>query len=127
MTNVTMAAIAALTLAGCASPRYGDVPYDESPIEYGPSSVNISVDSNPRGARIEVDQDTIGATPCTISVPSGAARIFLRPMKIEAFPKENGYVQTKYFYGQDEIPKRIFFDMNLHYQPRGIDINLHDD
>ena len=98
----------------------------------------IEILSEPAGARIEVNDDYVGDTPTTISVPCTPDGRFTENTVIRATPTRPGdYTQTKFFSGgygygyrnlyrnlNSSIPKRIFFDMRLGPVPESIDINL---
>jgi hypothetical protein len=88
----------------------------------------IAIDSDPQGARIEVNNDYVGKTPTTYSIAGNPDRSFngnwVQGSMIEfvATPppgQTNLHVQKKvfapsaFFQQGDHIPERIFFDMYL--------------
>jgi hypothetical protein len=102
----------ALGLAGCATSQT--------------STKTISIESDPSGARIEVNGENLGRTPTSYSVRSNKKGDFAggwgdSPSVIfVAFPPEGVtglYKQTKSFSPGafmetgDRVPERIFFDM----------------
>ena len=98
--------IAATVIAGCAS----------TPIK----TASVEIISEPPGAKIEINNDYIGTTPCTAMIPANIKGEFTRDTTIQALPVRNGQrVQKKHFSGgyddgtNDLIPKRILFDMTL--------------
>ena len=108
--------------AGCAS---------------APKGKTIAIDSDPQGARIEVNGEDLGKTPTTYTVaktnPEGE---FLGSwanapvVEFVAYPPRDVpglYKQTKtfspngFFRAGDKIPSRIFFDM--HEKSERLEIN----
>jgi hypothetical protein len=79
----------------------------------------VQIISEPPGARIEINGNYIGDAPLftTIRKDSRYQRFYSSTV-IRAYPKGDGYVQTKNFApGTLEgfyLPDRIFFDTNLH-------------
>jgi PEGA domain-containing protein len=95
-------------LLGCASP------YQPPQAVYK----TVQILSDPPGARIEINGNYVGDAPLTVKVKADTEyNRFYSNTLIRAYPKENGYVQTKYFApGTSEgldLPDRIFFDTNL--------------
>ena len=91
-------------------------------------SFQIAIESDPQGARIEVNGDYIGTAPTTARVQGNADRSFngawVQGSSIEfvATPphdQTNLYVQRKFFSPSaffkqgDHIPERMLFDMHL--------------
>jgi hypothetical protein len=87
----------------------------------------ISIDSDPEGMRVEVNNEYIGLTPTAYAIPGNADRSFIgswvqQPsIEFVATPphdQTNLYVQRKsfspsaFFKQGDHIPERIFFDMH---------------
>ncbi|KHE92890.1 MAG: PEGA domain-containing protein [Candidatus Scalindua rubra] len=108
---------------------FGSIIQDSSKIQE--ETITVEIISNPLGANIEVNNDYIGKTPCTVSLPANYKGEFTRDTIVQALPVIGGqYSQQKSFIGgydhdyivNDVIPKRIFFDMNL--QPVQPDINV---
>lgn len=96
--------IAAMVFAGCAS----------TPIK----TASVEILSEPPGAKIEINNDYIGTTPCTAKIPANIMGEFTRDTTIQAFPVDKGLrVQKKHFSGgyddggNDLVPKRILFNM----------------
>jgi hypothetical protein len=114
--------LASLVLVGCASlPKF-----------------QIAIDSDPQGARVEVNNEDIGKTPTTYSVSGNKDRSFngnwIQGSMIEfvAYPppgSTNLYIQRKvfrpsaFFQQGDHIPERIFFDLHLKSESIVIDLN----
>lgn len=98
---------------------------------------SVLILSEPAGARIEVDDNYVGDTPITITVPAYACNgYFTKHTTITALPIRDGqYVQNKFFSGNDEfphignpVPDRIFFDMRLGRSgppPTQVDVDVH--
>lgn len=111
-----------LLFTGCL---YHEVPY------------KIRVETDPPGARIEVDQDFMGESPVTVTVMGGHNGAWSNHQRyhiIRAVPARAGqHVQQKIFYSgweeagyrdtKDMIPKSIFFNMNI-APPAGKDNNV---
>lgn len=111
--------LAALLLAGCSTP----LPPGAEPGPDGTMAYSVLVEATEPGARIEVNGDYIGETPTQLKVfgdRDGTFHDFGSPVfTIRALPlSTNQYPQTRIFqtghmFGpQDQIPGRIFFDMN---------------
>jgi hypothetical protein len=94
----------------------------------GLSKFQIAIDSDPEGARVEVNNDYIGKTPTTFKIEGNGDRSFngswIQGSMIEfvATPPSgdnNLFVQRKtfrpsaFFQQGDHIPERILFDMHL--------------
>jgi hypothetical protein len=94
----------------------------------------IHIDSEPAGARIEVNEDYVCDAPCDVQVRADSEGRFWEKTKIRGLPKGYGYTQSKLFFGygqsdnpylhSDHVPQKIFFDMNLAPVPRPIDVNV---
>ena len=86
----------------------------------------IKVISNPPKAKIEVNNDYIGETPCSISVREQTILFegtYRKDLFIVAIPVYEGQCkQIKYIRSSDDLPKTIFFEMGL--CNKGTDINL---
>ena len=98
--------IVATVFAGCAS----------TPIK----TASVEINSEPTGAKIEINNDYIGTTPCIAKIPANIKGEFTRDTTIQALPVANGQrLQKKHFSGgyddgdNDLIPKRILFNMTL--------------
>jgi hypothetical protein len=83
-------------------------------------SVSVEILSEPAGAKIEINNDYIGTTPCTAQIPANIMGEFTRDTTIQAFSPDNSKrSQVKRFSGgydhgeNDLIPKRILFNMAL--------------
>jgi hypothetical protein len=98
----------------------------------------VAIDSDPQGARIEVNNDYVGKTPTTYSIAGNADRSFngnwVQGSMIEfiATPpagETNLFVQKKvfrpsaFFQQGDHIPERMFFDMRLKSEQFNINIS----
>jgi PEGA domain len=79
----------------------------------------VQIISDPPGARIEINGNYIGDAPLSTKIRKDTEYDrFYSSTVIRAYPKGDGYVQTKNFSpGSLEglnLPDRIFFDTNLH-------------
>jgi hypothetical protein len=95
-------------LLGCAG-TYQPLP---------PVYKNVQIISDPPGARIEINGNYIGDAPLVTKIRKDTEyERFYSSTVIRAYPKGDGYVQTKHFApGTLEglnLPDRIFFDTNL--------------
>jgi len=143
--SITIGFIAvSLLFGGCADKpappprRVGYTPAAaERPRPPAAATRAIQIISEPPGARIEMNGDYIGDTPCSVEVPSFADGRFRERTVIRAIPTRGGdYTQTKFFHGyaafnnpylvSDRIPQRIFFNMSLGPANPEIDVNVHD-
>jgi hypothetical protein len=101
------------------------------------SKFTVVIDSDPRGARIEVNNDYVGETPTKYTISGNSDRSFngnwIEGSMIEfvATPpagETNLYVIKKtfrpsaFFQQGDHIPEKMFFD--LRRKPEGIYLNL---
>ncbi len=72
------------------------------------------IESDPPGARIEINNQYIGTTPLRVDIPRRDAEWDLIPVTIIANPTIPGQqVQTKYIGPDEPTPTHVFFDMNL--------------
>lgn len=95
-------------------PRY-------SPLDDPQPHYTILVESDPPGAKIELNDAYVGTTPCRIRVPGDKGRKFTYGQMLDhvfkALPTAGGgYTQLKRFPKGGEIPERIFFNMRLVYR-----------
>ena len=78
-------------------------------------TIKISIISDPPGARIEINNNYVG--DASLEVDSSAFHwlpgLGHDPVTITATPRENGYVQSKYWGPFDPAPSRVLFQMNL--------------
>jgi hypothetical protein len=95
-----------------------------------PPQYNVAVESEPAGAVIEVNGDYRGRTPCVISltgitgVPSGRVPC-CHGLTVKAIPTRAGdFVQVKRFPSGGDLPKRLYFNMNLGPATPEIDVNI---
>lgn len=114
-----LAASAFPTLTGCVN-----TPIDPG-AERGPQGTilyKVKVEASDPGAKIEVNGDYVGEAPCTLKIygdPDGTFHNFGRyDYTIRAFPANSALhekVKTfrtgGWFTPEDQIPKRIYFDM----------------
>jgi hypothetical protein len=105
-----IAALIAFGLAGCeSSPKVST----RSPPAATAATKTIQIISDPPDARIEVNDDYVGDTPISITVPTVGGN-FTKGTTIRATPTLQGeYVQSKYFDRNSEVPSRILFSMGL--------------
>ncbi len=113
---VPFVVIAAFLVAGCATE---------------PRTKTIEIITEPPGAKILVNEDYIGESPCTITVPASKTGFFTHYTTIEAMPISAGQrPQLKTFAGgvstsyDDPIPSRIYFNMNIVTRPINIDLSV---
>ncbi|MGI8957344.1 MAG: PEGA domain-containing protein [Chthoniobacterales bacterium] len=101
---------------------------DGSQQQQGERTFEILVESEPAGARIELNDGYEGVTPLKLSVLGNLDGTWKLDTQITALPVNPGQqVQTKFFHSFDhhQIPKRIFFDMSLiRVQQPSIDVNV---
>lgn len=95
---------------------------------YTPAKQEVLIESDPPGARIEVNDEYKGTAPLTVSIPIlpyGNAQTFTR---IVALPGPGQGQQSKIFttFGPISVPKRILFVMNLGTAQPTIDVNVHE-
>lgn len=94
----------------------------------GLTPFNVAIDSDPQGARIDVNGDYIGKTPTSYVVKGNADRSFngswvqggdIVFTASPPYDQTNLYVQTKsfspsaFFKQGDHIPENIFFDLHI--------------
>jgi len=121
--RIYFALLLAILAGGCASD-----PSNPS----GLPGFTIAIDSDPRGVRVEVNNEFIGMTPTNYLVRGNADRSFngswvQQPnIVFTAFPPHDAvglYVQKKsfspsaFFKQGDHIPEKLFFDMHLPNSP----------
>ncbi len=115
--SLTLTLAAVLVLAGCATSG-GQKP-EKGP--QGTIAYTVDVESSEPGARIEVNNDSVGKTPTTIKIFGDKDGTFHNfgsyDYNVTAYPVRAGQQpQTKifktggWFTSEDKIPKRIFFD-----------------
>jgi PEGA domain len=107
--------------AGCAAPRK-----------------TIAIDSDPRGVRVEVNNEYLGTTPLDYTLETNGAGEFVGSwgpapyVEFVAYPPRGVaglYVQRKvfrpngFFQAGDKIPAKMFFDMHQKQEGLQIDIN----
>ena len=84
------------------------------------------IESDPPGARIEVNGEYVGTTPLQITLPrmyrsawlglllGGQRIVSADPLTIMAYPIHSGqYTQTKYIGMDQATPRHIFFQIDL--------------
>jgi len=118
-----------LLLAGCSTPPSAEQ------AERGPDGTiayRVEIEASEPGVRIEANNDYVGKAPMTLTIHGDKDGTFhnfgSQEYVIRAFPlSTNQAVQTKvfrtggWFSQEDQIPKRIYFDMN---QPGALSIDL---
>lgn len=125
----TIFLISLLFTTGCQTPDVNPQKDNDDYSGYGVKTTvtqeqyTIEVESDPPGARIEVDEDYLGQAPKSISVTRKCTKkkfTFAEPMffcdhiLIRALPTRGGHcVQTKILDGDKPIPARLFFDTRL--------------
>jgi hypothetical protein len=118
-----------LMISACANPEQEAY---KKRIALAPTKQDVLIESDPPGARIEVNDEYKGTAPLTISIPirpNGSASEFTR---IVALPAPGQRQQSKLF-SPDRyaiggsgwaVPKRILFVMNLGTATPAIDVNI---
>lgn len=90
-------------------------------------SKSVEILSAPAGARIEVNGEYVGESPCTVEVVSDRHGKLAEKFHVTALPRQPGHsVQFKWFYSGDKVPARVFFDMSLSRYRPSIDVNIID-
>lgn len=111
-------AVALAIFLGCSS-----VPKEERGPD-GTRAYRVNVETDPPGAKIEVNGNLVGESPVTITVYGDQDRTFHNfgsyQFIVKAFPISPGQnVQEKVFHtggwftSEDQIPSRIYFNLNL--------------
>lgn len=87
----------------------------------------MHVESEPKGARIEIDNEYKGQTPLDIpfQYDEWQGPVFGGMCVMKALPTEPGHcVQSKVFIQGNRIPQNIFFDMRLCPVNPSVDVNI---
>jgi hypothetical protein len=96
--QVVLCAVAIGYYAGCAAEK-----------------VVTHIDSQPPGARIEVNDNVVGITPCDVTLPQhGEQHRLPERVIVKASPTEGAerqYKQEKFLVSHQEAPTRILFIM----------------
>jgi hypothetical protein len=72
------------------------------------------IESDPPGARIEINNQYVGNTPLRVNIPRLNTALDTISVTIVATPIIPGQeVQTKYIGFDEPTPTHVFFDMNL--------------
>jgi hypothetical protein len=72
------------------------------------------IESDPPGARIEINNQYVGTTPLRVNIPRLKSDWSTISVTIRANPISPGQqVQTKYIGSDESTPTHVFFDMNL--------------
>ena len=123
-------------IGGCTEPNSGTTVVASRaatfPQRKQPAMKTIQIESQPPGARIEVNDDYVGDAPCNVQVRADGEGRFWEETKIRALPKGYGYTQSKLFFGlsdypyvhSDRVPQKVFFDTNLGPVPSDINVNV---
>lgn len=84
------------------------------------------IESDPPGARIEINNQYVGTTPIRVDIPRINPDTWMNnSITIIANPVMPGQqVQTKYIGIDDPTPSHIFFDMNLVTTRNEVNVNL---
>jgi hypothetical protein len=118
------AVILASLLVACATP------------ERKVQKIPVLIESDPPGARIEVNEGYVGTAPCTVEFNATRFGTFAQPpsiIKVRATPASVGYTQTKTFIGVwpgiqspdgEPVPKRMFFDTSLGPVTPDLNVNV---
>jgi hypothetical protein len=85
----------------------------------------VEILSSPAGARIEVNGEYVGESPCTVKVVTNGHGKLTEKFHVNAIPTQDGhFVQTNWFMYNDKAPARVFFEMRLTRSSRSIDVNI---
>lgn len=115
---------AAVLVAGCAT----RIPANAERGPGGTIAYHIKIESSDPGARVEVNSEYVGTTPVEVRVwgdPDGTFHNFgSSDFVVRVLPVREGQsAQTKtfrtggWFAQEDQIPKRLFFDLSQKSQP----------
>jgi hypothetical protein len=123
-TNLSL--LCAFILTGCATStvergRDGTIPY------------LVEIEANEPGARVEANGENVGKTPVTLKIFGDIDGTFhnfgSQQYVIQVFPVQtNQFVQTRifrtggWFSQEDQIPKRLYFDLNQKSEGFSIDL-----
>jgi len=71
-----------------------------------------NITSEPPGVRIEINEDVVGTTPCTVTICALRERLFRVHSAIKAYPVDpNQDIQVKFFRRRTLIPYNLHFEM----------------
>jgi len=78
------------------------------------------IESDPPGARIEVNENVVGDTPLDVTLPQkGEHHRLLGKVVVKAYPvKEGEYKQEKVLFYRQEAPARVLFIMTQPPPPK---------
>ena len=110
--------ICAFLLVGCATTTTNS---ERGP--HGTIAYLVQIEASEPGVRIEANNDFVGTAPLTLKIYGDKDGTFhnfgSQDYILRAFPvKTNQFIQTKvfrtggWFSQEDQIPSRIYFDMN---------------
>lgn len=117
---VTLAAASVITaiFSGCATTPGGPEKGPDGTIAY-----HVQIESNESGARVEANGDYIGDTPTTLKIfgdKDGTFHNFgsydyiiqVTPRNTNHFPQTRVFRTGGWFSQEDQVPKRLFFDLS---------------
>jgi len=115
--------LAALILAGCATSGPKPEKGPEGTIAY-----LVEVESSEPGARIEVNNESVGKTPMTLKIfgdkdgtfhnfGSYEYRVTASPIRAGQQPQTKVFKTGGWFTSEDRVPKKIFFDFGALPEP----------
>jgi hypothetical protein len=121
--TLMLSLFAAILSSGCATTSGSKADVEKG--QYNTIAYQVSVESNPPGAKIEVNYSPVGVTPLTLKIfgdKDGTFHNFGHDEYIvRAYPPTtNDFPQTRIFktgtmgIKDDKIPDRIFFDFGSH-------------
>ncbi len=85
------------------------------------------IESDPPGARIEINSQYVGTTPIRVDIPRLDSGLDTISVTIVASPVIPGQqVQTKYIGFNEPTPTHVFFDMNLVRTKNQLDVNVNN-
>lgn len=120
--------LSALLIAGCTTTR---------PSNYEEWVYPTLIQSEPAGARIEVNGEFIGSTPIQVVLPrmyrygwvgllrGGNAITWVDSMLIRAYATQPGqYTQLKYIKANQYPPREMHFDMRIQPAPTQVELDV---
>jgi len=125
--TLTFPLLGLLALVGCATSSSTAQQPERGPD--GTIAYLVEVESSEPGARLEVNNDSVGKTPMTIKIFGDKDGTFHNfgsyEFKVTAYPPRAGQQpQTKifktggWFTSEDMVPKKIFFDFGPAPEPQ---------
>lgn len=83
----------------------------------------VEFTSDPPGAKIEVENNYVGQTPCSLKFDGTYSTTTTRI--VNAYPNQSGqYVQRKVFNPGEFYPQKMYFNMNVGPVTPAMDVNV---